>query len=160
MTQVPAGLKRAVWGALIFAGLVGYGAANDLYVLLEPPALNISQFPALPPFDAQPEIWREAMRALMDTQMSAYQSMAWSRGLLLFGLCMATSIVFAEGLRLARVDGGREGARRRLSLAMLIAVVLRTLEGAQSAAIARRAGAAFDKVLAHAPDVPSDWRRA
>jgi hypothetical protein len=146
-----------VWGSVLLAGLAGYGAANDLYMLVEPPSLNVSQLAPLPGFEAHPEVWREAMRAFYDTQQSVYASMQWSRGLFLFGLCMLTSIVFAEGLRLARVDGGREGARRRLAGALLGSAIFRTLEGAQEAAVDKRAGAAFEKVLAHTNEVPGGW---
>jgi hypothetical protein len=155
--SVPKGLKRAVWGTVLLAGMVGYGAASDLYLLIDPPTVNVSQFPAFPGFEGHPEVWREAMRAWFDTQMSAYASMEWSRGLILFALCVLTSVVFAEGMRLARIDGGREGSRRRLARAVLGAAVLRTLEGAQNAAVARRAGAAMDKVLSSTSDLPGGW---
>jgi hypothetical protein len=160
MTPLPPGLRRVTLIALVLSVLIGLSAAQGVAALFELPSaseLKVDEVEPMGMFEKNPVLYREAFKAMTIAQLNAWESMRGSRGLISFALMIATSLVSISALRLLRPMGEpRELARQRLGAVTLAAAVFRTLEGAQSAAIARRAGAAFDKVMG-AADVPGGW---
>ena len=157
---LPPGLKRVTIIALVLSGMLGFGAAQGVTALYDPPSPSdvASQLKPMPGLESQPELYREALKALAVAQISAFESMRGSRTAILFGLWATSALVFVACLRLMKPRGApREGVRRLLATTTLITAVLRTLDGAQAAAVARRAGAAFDRVLSKSTELPGGW---
>jgi hypothetical protein len=76
---------------------------------------------------------------------------------ILFALTVACSLTFVAALRMLRPAGSaRESARRLLAGTAVACAVLRTMDGAQMAAVATRAGAAWDKVM-NGSDIPGGY---
>ncbi|MBL8952782.1 MAG: hypothetical protein JNK82_18520 [Myxococcaceae bacterium] len=157
---LPTGLRRVTIVALVLSGLLGFGAAQGVTALYDPPSssdLEASIKP-VPGLAGQPELFREAVTAMAMAQISAFESMRGSRTAILFGLWATSALVFVASLRMMKPRGApREGVRRLLATATLVTAVLRTLDGAQAAAVAKRAGAAFDKVLSKSTELPGGW---
>jgi hypothetical protein len=140
-------VKRVTLGALAFAALLGFGSVHGLADVLAPQDVDLSRVEL-------PEGYREALKAAALAQLSAYEAMRGSRTLLLIGLWAMSAFVFVAALRMLRPRGAlRDGVRKVLGSALLITAVLRTLEGAQSAAVARKAGRALDRALTERPDL-------
>ncbi len=158
---LPTGLKRVTFIALVLAGMLGFGAAQGMTALYDPPSpseLDFSRLQPLPGLEKQPDLYQEALKAMALAQISAFESMRGSRTAILLGLWAVSALVFVSSLRMMRPRGApREGVRRLLATTTLITAVLRTLDGAQAAAVARRAGAAFDRVLAKSTEIPGGW---
>lgn len=158
---LPKGLKRVTFVALVLSGMLGFGAAQGMTALYDPPApseLDFSKVKPLPGLESQPELYREAFKAMALAQISAFESMRASRTIILLGLWAVSAFVFVSSLRMLRPRGApRESVRRLLTTSTLISAVLRTLDGAQAAAVARRAGAAFDRVLSKSTELPGGW---
>ncbi|HYX92537.1 MAG TPA: hypothetical protein VE782_13325 [Myxococcaceae bacterium] len=77
--------------------------------------------------------------AVIDAQLPVLEEMQASRGLLLGALASACLVGFFSALRMVRPEGvAREALRRVLVLSLLGAAVLRTIDGAQEAAVAQR----------------------
>lgn len=158
---LPTALRRVTFCALVLSGMLGFGAAQSLTQLFDPPApsdLDFSGLKPVPGLESQPDLYREAVKSMALAQLAAYDSMRGSRTAILIGLWAVSALVFVSALRMLRPRGApREGVRRVLGTSMLLCAVLRTLDGAQSAAAATRAGRAFDKVLAKSTEIPGGW---
>jgi hypothetical protein len=158
---LPTGLKRATFAALVLSGMMGFGAAEGVAAVLNPPApseLDFSAVPPMPGLERQPELYREAVKSMMLAQVAAWQGMKGSRLAILAGLWATSALVFVSALRMVRPLGSpRFAVRGILATTALISTVLRVLDGAQEAAVARRAGAAFDKVLSKSTELPGGW---
>ena len=155
MTEVPlpTGLRRVTLAALVLSGMLGFGAAGAMTQLFDPPAPSELDFAQV-----EPQVYRDAMKAMGLAQLSALESMKGSRTAILLGLWVMSALTFVSSLRMLRPRGApREGVRRVLGTALLVTAVLRVLDGAQSAAAATRAGRAFDKVMAASNEIPGGW---
>ncbi|MBK7858681.1 MAG: hypothetical protein IPJ65_08675 [Archangiaceae bacterium] len=149
---LPAALLRVTLCALVLAGLVGFGAVHGLTNLLAPSREVDFKKVELPPG------YREALEAVALAELAAYEGMRSSRAVILIGIWAFSALVFVAALRMLKPQGAaREGVRRMLGGALLATAVLRTLEGAQSAAVARKAGRALDKVLSSRPELAQPY---
>ncbi len=138
---------------LVLAGMIGFGAASAMTRLYEPPAPSDLEFPSL-----QPEVYREAVKSMGLAELAALDSMKGSRTAILLGLWAVSALVFVSSLRMLRPRGApREGVRRVLGTSLVVSAVLRTLDGAQAAAAATRAGRAFDQVMSKSNEIPGGW---
>lgn len=140
------GLRRASIAALVLGALVGFGAAQGMAQTLEPHAAEVSaaSTPAFGGLDA--ELSRQVAEVGARAWLRSFESMRSSRVAILMALSIAASLFFVSSIRMLRPSGvPREGVRRLLVGSALVCAVLRTLDGAQLTAAAKRAGAALDK---------------
>ena len=89
-------------------------------------------------FNLDPELQRRALQ----TQLEALAPLRTSRAVVLVGLAGACFLCIGAAGHMMRRAGGmpREGMRQLLARAAVVAAVLRTVEGAQSAAVWRQLG--------------------
>jgi NADH:ubiquinone oxidoreductase subunit 5 (subunit L)/multisubunit Na+/H+ antiporter MnhA subunit len=149
-------VRRVTLAVIALSGLVGSAAAQHLGQVIE-----LEAFRNLPPpmagFWADNPIARAAANAQHEAQAQSLESMRASRAAILFGLTLVCSLTFVAALRMLRPAGtARESARRLLTACAIACAVLRTVDGAQMAAIATRAGAAWDKVM-NGSDIPGGY---
>ena len=132
---LPPGVRRAAGLATALAVLVLLGATNDLSVLVE---LDTYRSQALGLKATEPVV-----QLSMEVARTQLQLMDNHRELsmgVLFLLSLAAGFVFAASLRMLRPRGMRlSGIRHLLGRAAVAAAVLRTLDGAQEAALVRKA---------------------
>jgi hypothetical protein len=77
--------------------------------------------------------------SVLKTQAQALEGMRVGRTLALFALAVACALASVAAARMLRPQGlPREALRRLLSGSLLAAAILRTVDGAQSAVVARR----------------------
>lgn len=82
----------------------------------------------------------EMIAAMTEAQLSALEGMSGSRTLILGALTVCCMVAWVSGTRLIRPDGlPREGIRRMLAGSLILAAVLRTVDGAQMAVVVQRA---------------------
>jgi len=90
----------------------------------------------------------EALVSFFEAYQSGLNEMRLLRAFILFGLSICATSLFMSGWRLVFKRGPpRPPMARRLSKMALACAIFRTLDGAQSAALARRSGAAFDALF-------------
>lgn len=150
---LPAGLRRTTLATLVVAALLGFGTAQDVTALLSASDRKLDFASVNPP------VMREGLEAMAQAQAAGYASMRGSRLAILIALWALSTFAFVGALRLLRPNGAaREAVRRVLGTTLLVGAVMRTLDGAQSAAIARRAGREFDALLvAKGSELPGGW---
>ncbi len=148
---LPTGIRVATMIALVFGAMVSFGAVRDLPLTVNAGASDMPEV-SLGPFKAlvkDEKVYLAAMRASFRAQMSAMEAMQTSRVLILAALSTSASLVFISALRLRWPAGARRGSIARLLAGASVATaVLRTLDGAQLLAIARKGVLASEKVLA------------
>src|SRR5690349_16626687 len=109
-------MKRVTFIALVLSGMLGFGAAQGMTALYDPPSpsdLESMQVGPLPGLEKQPELYREAVKAMILTQLSAFESMRGSRTAILLGLWAVSAFVFVSSLRMLRPRGApRESVRQ------------------------------------------------
>jgi hypothetical protein len=154
---MPKGLRRIAMIALVLSMLVGFGAVQELIALIDPPQFDFTMVQPPPFMEAEQALYREAITAFYTAQIGAFQAMKGSRTLILLGLAFTTALVTAAAMKILMPLGSRVDGANRLGIAALISAVFRTLDGAQQAAVARRAGGAFDRVLAKSHEIPGGW---
>lgn len=140
--QLPPEFRAVTWIALIVAGLIGFVASAETMSVLSP---------------ASPEQLAEATPELMDkrltealtrTQHEVTQAMRGPRAAVLLFLSFICGMVVVSAIRLLYPVGlPREGMRRITGGALLIAGLLRTVDGAMQLVISQRTGAALRKEL-------------
>jgi hypothetical protein len=131
--ELPGRMRLAAFACVLLTGLCGLLSAWEGFSLLRFSELKQAQ-PAFKlaadPFDA------EQLRA----SLTALEHMREPRLVVLFALAMACSLSFVASTRLLRPAGlPREGVRRILVWALVVAAVFRTVDGAQSAVVAKSA---------------------
>lgn len=158
---LPPRLKRITVIALVMTGLLGVRSAQGITSLfdgLPATAPDMSSLPPIPGFEQHPELIQAAFKDSLSAQRAGYESMQGSRLVILMGLWGTSALAFVSALRLLKPKGTRrENVRQLFATTLLISTVLRTLDGAQVAAVAHRAGRAIDRVLAKSPDLPGGW---
>lgn len=139
--------SRLRWVSLLsvaLCGLSGLFSAWQGFLLV-----RLSELKTAPPPALVPE--QVLARQLQVSELLALEQMREPRMVLLFALALACSLSFVASTRLLRPAGlPREGVRRILVVALVVAAVLRTVDGAQEAVVARSAAAA----LRRGPPVP------
>jgi len=151
---LPALLRFATLAALGLGALVCWAASAEVGMTLMATSQEDQERPTLAanpmtPFMPDPETAAAAQKAMADAQVSALESMRGARLLVLMLLSTASALVFVQALRLNWPSGmPRSGLARMLGASAIGVGILRTMDGAQQLAVARRAGAAFDKVMA------------
>ncbi len=157
MTPVPPalnpltpGARRLLWLALLLSGMVGFGAAQGVAQVSQLERLKSIE-PPVSPF-ADSESMRAAGKAMLAAEISGLEGMRTSRGFILMALSVTAALVFVSAIRMLRPGAiPREGIRQLLGGTAIASAVLRVLDGAQLTAIARRMGAAGDRILRNAP---------
>lgn len=153
---LPARVRWISLTVIALSGLVGSASAQHIGQVIELEAFRTLEPPIASLWAGNPLVL-QAAKAAHAAQASALESMRASRVLILFALTVACSLSFVAALRMLRPAGAaREGARRLLAGTAIACAVLRTLDGAQMAAIATRAGAACDKIL-NGADIPGGY---
>ncbi|MBI3182481.1 MAG: hypothetical protein HYZ28_10080 [Myxococcales bacterium] len=154
---LPRPVRNAAFGCLVLAGMVGFGAAQEMAVLANLAEAREKADTAAPS-SMEPELYR----ALVEVQLKGLEGMRASRLLIMAALATASALCFVSAVRLLRPTGlSRESVRRLLGRSALAAAVLRTLDGAQATALMRKVGAAFARLTADAPwatGVPEGFR--
>jgi len=143
---LPAPLRLAAVLAIAFAGLCGTRGAWEGFALARFSELRAAPLPVRPGPD--PVLAEQ----LWSAHLAALEQMREPRMVVLFALALVCSLTFVASVRFLRPAGlAREHVRRILVWALVVAAVLRTIDGAQAAAVARRAA----EGLRHAPRIPS-----
>ncbi len=153
---LPVRVRRITLAVIALSGLVGSAAAQHIGQVVE-----LDSFRNLPPpiasFWADNALALTAAKAQHAAHAQSLESMRASRAAILFGLTVMCSLTFVAALRMLRPAGtARESARRLLAACAIACAVLRTVDGAQMAATATRAGAAWDKVM-NGSDIPGGY---
>jgi len=158
VTPLPRSLRLGAWAALVLGATVGMGAAQGVGMLFELEALRSAPAPKVSPMFGDEKLLRDVTEAMTRTQAQGLEDMQVSRGFILFALSMTCALTFVSALRLLRPAGvPREGVRRLLGGAALASAVLRTLDGAQLAAVSKRMGTAADRVFSASKAVPGEY---
>ncbi len=148
---LPARVRRLAILSMGVAGLIGIGSANEAAMLSNLDALRevpLARSGATVLF-ADRAVMEKAMEAQVNALILALKPMAAARGLTLAALAVASALVFVSAGRLLRPAGlPREGARALLGGSAIVSAVLRTLDGAQLAAVAEKVGLAVGKQFA------------
>jgi hypothetical protein len=129
---LPGRLRLASLLSVLLSGLCGLFSAWDGFALVR--IAELKQAP--PPFQLHPDpVLAEQLRA---SQVLALEQMREPRMVVLFALALACSLSFVASTRLLRPAGlPREGVRRILVWALVVAAVLRTIDGAQATVVVR-----------------------
>jgi hypothetical protein len=153
---LPRPVRNAAIGCLLLCGAIGFGSANALGELVDPERNAETARRAAPVGFGDPErdaAMREAYLKMVDVRMSALVGMRGSRLVIVSALAAACAVALVSALRLLRPGPfSRDGQRKLLGGAALVAAVLRTLDGAQLTSVAGRMGATVDAVMGGA-----DW---
>ncbi len=145
---LPPRVRFAAYAAIVLSAFVGLGAAGSMAEVLDLEQLMDSGPPKSLPFGDN-EFTRDALKAQYEAEVGALESMRTSRALIEILLSTSAAMTLVAAVRLLRPAGmPREGVRKMLGMTALACAVLRTLDGAQSTAVARKVGAAVDKARA------------
>jgi len=162
---LPSPLRFISIGTLLLAAFVVFSSWFDLLEAFSP--INTSQIrqaalqqePLFSKFYSTEETqtFTEALISSLEVRQSSLNNMRGLRSFVLFGLSVSATWVFLSGWRLVSKGGlPRASIARTLSKAALACAILRTLDGAQSAALARQSGAAFDSIAAFKTSFPQN----
>ncbi len=142
--------QRVRWAALFAIGLsamVGLGAAGSMAEVMDLEQLIEAGPPKSVPFG---ELFysKQVIAAQFHAQIGALQSMRTSRVVVEVLLSTLAAMSLVSAIRLLRPAGvPREGVRKMLGLTALGCAIMRTLDGAQSTALAKKVGVAIDKAM-------------
>ncbi len=144
---LPARVRLAAIAAMVLCAMVGLGAAGSMAEAVDLDQLTSAGPPKMPFGDS--EYTRAALKAQYEAEIGALESMRASRVAVEILLSTCAAIALVSALRLLRPNGvPREGVRKMLGATSLACAVLRTLDGAQSTALAKKVGTAVDHALA------------
>ncbi len=147
---LPRGFRLAALVCLILSGLSGFSSLKEALELghlaeLRDEASNMARF--------SKDKDMIVLARLSEIQLAAREPMRESRTLVLGGLSLACAFMFVCAGRLLKPAGlPMERIRRLISGAAIIAALLRTIDGAQSAVIGRSVGTAAINVLGTLPE--------
>jgi len=129
--ELPSRLRLATLLAVLLSGLCGLSSAWEGFSLVRFGELKQPQGPS--PLAPDPVLAEQLRLA----QVLAVEPVREPRMVVLFALALTCSLGFVASTRLLRPAGlPREGVRRILVWALVAAAALRTIDGAQSAALA------------------------
>jgi hypothetical protein len=144
---LPRRIRVAAVLCLVLSGLTGLSAASEamgLGQLSEAREAGLPSSPAL----GDPKV----LERMVDAQISALESMRELRALVLGALSVACAFIFVSAARLLRPAGmPLESMRQVLGGAALVAAVLRTVDGAQWAAVVKQIAQAMMKAGSQLP---------
>lgn len=142
--QLPREFRVAVWIAVIVGGLVGFGASSGAMTAISPPDLaDVLKTTAT----VSDPLVRQMTEVAVRTEYEMSQSLRGPRASVLLLLSMVCGLVVVSGMRLLYPAGVPRGGMRRITGgALILAGVLRTVEGAIQLVVARRTAAALSKV--------------
>jgi hypothetical protein len=146
---LPRGIRLAAWVCLVLSAFTGFFALQETIKLghlaeLRDQANDVTRFSK----DAD----MIAFARVSEAELAALEPMRDSRSLVLGALSVACAFIFVSSGRLLRPGGvPMERARRLLSGAAIAAAVLRTIDGAQLAVVARRMGPALAQFITTRP---------
>jgi hypothetical protein len=152
--MLPTGIRRATLIVLALGAVVGFQAAAGVGHAVEVDTLR-EQTPPFNAFELPGVDKKAAEQAAIAFHLAfvhGIEAMRVPYGVVAFFLAMACALVFVSGIRLLRPSGvARDAVRQLLGTTALVAAVLRTINGAQEAAIFRKAGGAIQKELSGSP---------
>lgn len=146
--ELPGRLRLASILTVLLSGLCGLWSAWEGFSLFRfaelkqaPPAVRYLPDPAL-------------AAELRASELLALEQMREPRMVVLFALALACSLGFVASTRLLRPAGlPREGVRKILVWALVLAAALRTIDGAQAAVVYRSAAGVLRRGLTVPPSV-------
>jgi hypothetical protein len=145
---LPRGIRFATVVCLLLASLSGLFALSEAMSLGHLSELKETQAPRFALL-SDPAITERAFEA----QVAALQPMREPRSLILGALSVACALVFVSAGRLLRPGGlSVDRMRRLLGGAAIATAILRTIDGAQLAVVARRMGLAMAEVMSSHPE--------
>jgi hypothetical protein len=155
-------LRLFIIGATTLAALVTLGAWFDLLEVFSAidasgirQAVEQQESLFFNLYAEEAQSFAAALTASLEARQSGLGDMRGLRMLALFGLSVSATSLFMSGWRLLWMEPlSRPRISRALSKTALACALFRTLDGAQSAALARRAGAAFDMSAAFKAHLP------
>lgn len=145
--QTPRAMRNLALLAMVLSSFAGIFAAADTLSLgnLQRNPEQLREAATKLPFVADPDM----VVATAEAQISVLEGMKGSRGFVLSTFAVVCVVIFTSARWLLVANAlPREGARRVLSTSLLFAAVLRTVDGAQSAAIVQKVNKAVAPVLA------------
>ena len=150
---LPRGVRVAAALCLVLSSVTGFIACNEASAMMNFEAHREAQrehAPTLPLLGRDPAV----TRAIMEAQMSALSPMRESRALVLTGLSVACTLLFFASSRMLRSPDGipRNGFRQVLGGAGIFAALMRTIDGAQAAVVARHTSQAMIEGLKGLPE--------
>jgi hypothetical protein len=153
---VPRGIRNAAFACLILSAAVGLGACQQTWFLFRPLEVSDARVTKSPwPAFEDPALQKKLDDATEDAfrvEESTLKEMREVRALTLSALSLACVFAFVGAGRMLRPLGlPREGVRRLLAGAALVAAILRTVDGAQLAAVSKRQGPLFARAFASLP---------
>jgi hypothetical protein len=139
--RLPRGIHIAAVLSLLLAGLIGMATVEELSRLAQ---ISENKEKILSSPGAQGE--NALVVQMLLARFAAESAMRDPRSFLLGSLAVACAFVFVGAARILRPGGlPREGMRRLLGWASLLAAVLRTIDGAQFQVVIDHMGAALAK---------------
>ncbi|WP_044890635.1 hypothetical protein [Myxococcus hansupus] len=159
MKGLPGGIRFAAMVGMVFSAFTGWSALQE--------AFSLARF-----FESRSRLLEqgestltgptlELYRRVMETYFAALEPMHEPRVVLMAMLTVTCSFVFVASGRLLRPYGlRRDGMRRVLGRAAILTAVLRTIDGAQLAAVARQVGSTLAASLDLVPNLPPDANTA
>ncbi len=147
---LPRGLRLAALVCLILSGLSGFSSLKETLELSQLSELR-DEASNLARFSKDKDLI--VLARLSEAQLAAREPLRESRSLVLGALSLACAFMFVCSGRLLRPAGlPLERIRRLLGGSAIIAALLRTIDGAQSAVIGRSVGAAAVDILGTLPE--------
>lgn len=154
LEKLPPALRNVSLLCIALAALVGFFSMSELLGLVH--VAETSPTGRLPgPFGS------EAFQRAYEAQLSALESMRVARALTLVSLGLACALnlvsasrlIWPRGWRLSQTAPAlpREGMRKLIVASSVAVALLRTLDGAQLAVVARRVGAAMGRSASSIP---------
>ena len=141
--KLPRELRAAAWVALVLSALVGLASAGETQVLVEIHEVKAAASSSKPSFPGDPRMQEAMARA----QIQALESMRGPRIAVLVALSFACGLVLVSSARFLWPGPLSRDAMRRIAGGAAIASgVLRTIDGAMTAVVGQRAGAAVAKL--------------
>jgi len=155
LEKLPAALRNVSLLCMALAALVGFFSMSELLGLahVAEPSPTAGRLPS--PFGS------EAFQRGYEAQLSALEAMRVARALTLVSLGLACALnlvsasrlIWPRGWRLSHTAPAlpREGMRKLIVASSVAVALLRTLDGAQLAVVARRVGAAMGRSASSLP---------
>ncbi|WNG46072.1 hypothetical protein F0U60_19610 [Archangium minus] len=141
--SLPRGIRFAAFVCLVLSAFTGFFALRE--------SMNLGRLSELKEAgDSQPAF----VTSLLEAQISALEPMRESRALILGALSVACALSFVAAGRMLRPEGlPLERMRRMLGGAAISAALLRTIDGAQEAVVARRMAPAIIEAMKTLPEL-------
>ncbi len=144
---LPRGINIAAVLCLILSGLTGMTSCSE--------AANLSHLSELREQAPRMAVFGDptVLQRVYNAQISALEPMREPRALILGCLSVACALVFVSAGRMLRPGGlPREGMRRLLGGAAIVAAILRTLDGAQWMVVVKRASVTMAEAMSTLPE--------